>query len=305
MKHLKANLLIFLISLAVIQLNLYVSETFASDTATTKIELKAWADKLKVGLDEDLVFTVQAIWKGELNRFNIQPIRPPECQNLEILGSSSVNETKIIQGKSKTFKTFNFILKPTQQGQGEIKSVEFGYFDPLTQDTSWLSTQPVVVQIGPPVKKGSGNEVIYLVLILLVFFTSLTYFIIRKRERETKQEQPKKEEKVEMSLEEKTLEKLSSLESILDSQKTEKFFSEIYSLLIAYLERRYHIITSGKTTPEIMNSLSGFSIEEKQLKLVESILKRCDLVKFAKETVKTEEGEKVLEDFKSILEQSE
>ncbi|MGB2697882.1 MAG: BatD family protein [Candidatus Zixiibacteriota bacterium] len=298
------NLQILRVSLAIIMI-LFVSEAFAADTTTSKIELKSWADKLELGSDQNLIFSVQAVWMGELDRFNIQPIRPPECQNLEILGSSSVNETKIIEGKSKTFKTFSFILKPTQQGQGEIGNVEFGYVDPLTQDTSWLSTQPLVVQIGPPVKKGSGDGVIYLVLILLIFFTTLTYFVIRKREKETKEEQTKTEEKTEKTLEQKVSEKLHSLEPILNSERTEEFFSEVYKLLTGYLEKRYHIMTSGKTTPEIMKSLSGFSIEEKQLKRVESILKRCDLVKFARETVKIEEGEKVMENFKRILEQSE
>jgi hypothetical protein len=300
-REFKINHRILLVSLTL--LIICVCEILAVDTTTSKIELKSWADKLELGSDEELIFTVQATWEGELDRFDVQPIRPPECQNLEILGSSSVNETKIIEGKSKTFKTFSFILKPTQQGQGEIGNVKFGYVDPLTQDTNWLSTQPLVVQIGPPVKKGDG--VIYLVLILLIFFTTLTYFVIRKRERESKREEPKIEEKVEISLEKETLDKLSFLEPLLAKQKMEDFFSETYRLLTGYLEKKYQILTSGKTTPEIMNSLSGLGIEEKRIKLLESILKRCDLVKFAKESVKTEDGEKVLENFKSILEQSE
>ena len=305
MRKIKSNIWISLIIISIILVNLHISETLTKDTTSTKIELKAWADKLEMGFDEQLIFTVQAVWMGELNRFNVLPIKPPECKLFEILGSSSINETKIIQGKSKTFKTFNFILKPSKQGQGEIGSVEFGYVDPMIQDTSWLFSQPVVIQIGPPVKKESGDAVIYLVLILLIFFTSLTYFVIRKREKESKGEKPKTEEKVEISLEEKTLEKLTSLESLLDKQKAEEFFSKVHRLLTGYLEEKHHIITSGKTTQEIMNSLFNIGIEEKNIKHLESILKRCDLVKFAKESVKIEEGEEVLENFKSILEQSQ
>ena len=305
MKKIKSNIWIPLIIIIIISMNPHFSETLAEDTTSTKIELKSWADKLEMGADEQLIFTVQAVWMGELDRFNVLPIRPPECKLFEILGSSSINETKIIQGKSKTFKTFNFILEPNKQGQGEIGNVEFGYVDPMIQDTSWLSTQPLAVQIGPPVKKGSNDAVIYLVLILLIFFTTLTYFVIRKREKESKAEEPKTEEPVEISLEEKMMVKLSSLESFLDKQKVEEFFSKIQSLLTGYLEEKYHIITTGKTTPEIMNSLSSSGIEEKRLGLLEEILKICDLVKFAKEPVKIEEGEKVLENFKSILEQSQ
>jgi hypothetical protein len=305
MRKIKSNIWISLLIIIIISMNPHFSETSAKDTTSTKIELKSWADKLEMGADEKLIFTVQAVWMGELDRFNVLPIKPPECKLFDILGSSSINETKIIQGKSKTFKTFNFILKPIQQGQGEIGRVEFGYIDPMIQDTTWLSTQPLAVQIGPPVKKESGDAVIYLVLILLIFFTTLTYFVIRKREKESKGEKPKIEEKVEISLEKKTLEKLSYLESLLAKHKVEEFFSKVHRLLTGYLEEKYHITTTGKTNPEIMNSLSSLGIEEKRLGLLEEILKICDLVKFAKESVRTEDGEKVFENFKSILEQSQ
>jgi hypothetical protein len=294
---------ILLILLGIIFLNPSLSETFAFDTSSSKIELKAWADRLEIGSDEELVFTVQAIWEGELDRFQIQPIRPPECKLLEILGSSSVNETKVIEGKSKTFKTFNFILKPAQQGEGEVGSVEFGYIDPITQDTSIMSTQPILVQIGPPIKKESGYGVIYLVLVLVIFFTTLTYLVIRKREKESKEEDIKTEEKVEKPLEEEISAQLSSLEPLLINEEMEEFFSKVQRLTAEYLERKYHILTSGKTTPEIIKSLSNLSIEGEKTKLLESILKRCDLVKFAKEKVKKEDAEEVMHNFKTILEQ--
>lgn len=304
MQKTRLNLKIFLISWVIISMNLSFSQVLPSDTASSKIELKAWADKLKMGFDEDLIFTVQAVWDGELDRFKTAPIRPPECKLLEILGSSSVNETKIIEGKSKTFKTFNFILKPNKQGHGEIGAVTFGYIEPITQDTSWLSTQSIAIEIGPPLRKGGGDAVIYLVLFLVIFFTSMTYFVIRKREKKSKKEEIKTEQEVEKSLEEETLEKLFSLESLLSSERVEEFFSEAYRLITKYLESKYHIITSGKTSSEIMVSLSRLNIQEKRLELLESILKRCDLVKFAREKVERDDGEKVLENFKIILEQS-
>ena len=295
---------ITLIGLFMFLLNFPMSEAFPTDPASSKIELKAWADKLKLGSDEDLIFTVQAMWDGELDRFKIEPIRPPECKLLEILGSSSVNETKIMEGKSKTFKTFSFILKPTQQGQGQIGALEFSYVDPVTQDTSWLSTQRIAIQIGPPIKKEKGDAVIYLVLILVIFFSSFTYFVIRKREKESRKEEIEIKEEVEMSLEEKTSERLSFLEPLLGSEKMEEFFSEVYRLITQYLEEKHHIITSGKTSRELMASLSNLNIDEKRTELLESILKSCDLVKYAKERVRKEDGEEILENLKTILEQS-
>lgn len=300
----RPGLKIFLISLGVILLSSSFSQVFSRDTSSSKIELKAWTDKLQIGSDEGLVFTVQATWEGELDRFEIEPIRPPECKLFEISGSSSVNETKIIQEKSKTFKTFSFVLRPTQQGQGQVGSVEFTYVDPMSQDTSRLYTQPIVIQVGPPVKKEGGDAVIYLVLILVIFFTTLTYLVMRKREKEARKQKIKTEEKVRMSLKDETSEKFSSLQTLVEGGETEEFFSRVYGTLTRHLEEKYHIVTAGKTTAGIMSSLSGLSIEEERIKLLESVLKRCDLVKFAKEKIEKDDKEGVLEDLKTILEQS-
>jgi hypothetical protein len=300
----RSGLKIFVVSLGVILLSLSFSQVLSRDTSSSKIELKAWTDKLQIGSDEDLVFTVQAIWEGELDRFEIEPIRPPECKLLEISGSSSVNETKIVQGKSKTFKTFSFVLRPTQQGRGQVASVEFTYVDPITQDTSRLYTQPIVIQVGPPVKKEGGDAVIYLVLILVIFFTTLTYLVMRKREREAKEQKIKKEEDVRMSPKDETSEKLSSLQALLEGGETEEFFSRVHRMLTRHLEEKYHIVTTGKTTAGIMSSLSHLSIEEESIKLLESVLKRCDLVKFAKEKIEKDDKKTALEELKTILEQS-
>ena len=304
MNRLKSKLHVFLLILGIVLAGSIAADALFSDRASSSIELSAWADRLEIGSDQDLVFTIQAVWEGELDRFEIAPVRPPECKLLEISGSSSVNETKMIEGKTKTFKTFNFFLKPVEQGQGEVGSVEFIYLDPVIHDTSSLFTQSIVVQIGPPVKKEDGDAVIYLVLILLVLFSSLTYLVIRKREKETREQKIKTEEKVEMSLEQDTSEKLSELEPLLIGEEMEQFFAQIYRLITRYVQRKYHIITTGKTTSEIIASLSHLSIGEERIRLLETILKRCDVVKFAKGKMEKAEGQKVLEDFQTILEQS-
>jgi len=300
----RPDLKIFLITLGVTLLSSSLSQVFSRDTTSSKIELKAWTDKLQIGSDEDLIFTVQATWEGELDRFRVEPIRPPECKLFGISGSSSVNETKIVQGKSKTIKTFSFVLRPTQQGQSQVASVEFTYIDPTSQDTSRLYTQPIVIQVGPPVKKEGGDAVIYLVLILVIFFTTLTYLVMRKREREAKEQKIKGEEDVRMSLKDEASEKLSSLQPLLEGGETEEFFSRVHRMLTRHLEEKYHIMTTGKTTAGIMSSLSDLSIEEERIKLLESVLKKCDLVKFAKEKIEKDDKEAVLEELKTILEQS-
>ncbi|HEX7401589.1 MAG TPA: BatD family protein, partial [candidate division Zixibacteria bacterium] len=111
-------------------------------TLPVKIELKSSVDRSTVPLNQELNFTIQVSWEGEQSRFMITPVAPPQCENLEISGSSSLNESKMEEEKTKSLKTFQFVLKPLQTGTGRIGPVQVNYIDNVTQDSSSLSTQP-------------------------------------------------------------------------------------------------------------------------------------------------------------------
>ena len=81
-----AAVLIFLLSLPA---------TCQTDSVGARIELKSFVDKSEVPFNRQAVFTVEASWEGEQERFSITPVGLPECEILEILGSSSVNETRL------------------------------------------------------------------------------------------------------------------------------------------------------------------------------------------------------------------
>ncbi|MGB3092666.1 MAG: BatD family protein, partial [Candidatus Zixiibacteriota bacterium] len=161
-----------------------------SDSVGAKIELKSSVDRSEVPFNQRAVFTVEASWEGEQDRFSITPISLPECENFEILGSSSVNETKIEGGKTVSLKTFNFTLKPTQTGTGRIGSVRLSYADNVTQDSSTLSTQPISVEITPPVERRAPAP---RTILIFVVAAVLIYVIYSARRRTKRIEIDKKE----------------------------------------------------------------------------------------------------------------
>jgi len=271
----------------------------------TKIQLETWVDRPELPFNEKLILTVKASWDGEQNRFKITPITPPECENFEMLGSSSVNETKMVEGKTKSFKTFEFILKPTQTGTGRIGSVLFSYVDNVTGDSSSLSTQPIRVKINPPIEKKAPNFKIILIVAIALIFIYVVYSAKRKTKRIKITDQTKEEVKIaEKTLEEKTQETLSALFPLISEGKVGEFSSKVYKLITNYLEEKYHIFTTGKTTNDIIDSLSTLNLPEEQISLIKDTLSTCDLVKFAKEMVEKERCEEIFNKVKKFLEQN-
>jgi hypothetical protein len=284
---------------------LVLSEVEGSRTMETKIQLEASVDRPELPFNEKLTLNVQASWDGEQDRFKITPITPPECENFEILGSSSVNETKMVEGKPRSTKILQFILKPTQTGTGRIGSVLFSYVDNVTGDSSSLSTLPISVKINPPVEKKAPNYKILLSIAIAAILIYVIYSAKKKTKRIKIPDQAKNEVKIaEKTLEEKTLETLSALSPLISEGKTDEFSSKVYKLVINYLEEKYHIFATGKTTNDIIDSLSPLNLPEGQITLLKDIMSTCDLVKFAKEMVEKEKCEDIFNKVEKFLEQN-
>jgi hypothetical protein len=289
--------LIFILSLSV---NCQIDNNHA------KIELKSSVDRSQVPLNEKLTFTVQASWEGEQKRFSITPVVPPECENFEIFESSTLNESKIEEGKTRSLKTFRFILKPTQTGAGRIGSVQLSYIDNTTQDSSALLTQPINVKITPSVQeRGTNYKIILAIAIILIFI----YVIYSAKRRAKRIELPKEEgtEEVELkqeSLEEKTLKKLDDISERVQKDRLDDFPSDIYKLLTDYLEAKYQIVTSGKTTNNIISSLAHLDLLPEKISLLKGIFSTCDLVKFAGEKLEKGKCQDIISEVKKFLEQN-
>jgi hypothetical protein len=275
------------------------------DSLETKIKLETWVDRPELPFNEELTLSVSASWDGEQGRFRITPIAPPECENFEILGSSSVNETKMVEGEAKSTKTFEFILKPTQTGTGRIGSVLFSYVDNVTEDSSSLSTQPISVKINPPIEEKHPDYKIFLIIAIVLIFIYVIYSAKRKTKRIKIPEQTKEKVKIpEKTLEEMTLETLDGLSQLISEGKGDEFSSKVYRLMTSYLEEKYHIFTTGKTTNDIIDSLSPLSLPEEQIILIRDTLSACDLVKFAREGAEKERCDQIFDEVKKFLEQN-
>ncbi len=276
-----------------------------TSTLPAKIELKSSVDRSAVPLNQELTFTIKVSWEGEQSRFMITPVAPPQCENLEISGSSSLNESKAEDGKTKSLKTFQFVLKPLQTGSGRIGPVQINYIDNVTLDSSSLSTQPISVQITPSTKRNQSSYKIFLVIAIILILIYVIYSSRRKVRKIAVPEEKVSElaEQKPETLEEKVLKSLGQVSEKLQQGRSDDFSRDIYRLLTSYLEVKYHIVTSGKTTNDIISSLSNLDLSPEKVRQLKEILSTCDMIKFAKEGLEKERYEQIAEQVRKFLEQ--
>lgn len=285
---------------------LSLSSQCQTNYSPAKIELKSSVDRSNIPLNQNLTLTVQASWEGEQRRFSITPIIPPQCENLEIFASSSLNESKIEQGKIRSLKTFQFVLKPLETGTGRIGPVQVDYIDNLNQDSSSLTTQPIQVQITPATKK---NRPGYKIVLAIAIFLVLIYVVYSSRRKVKRIEIPEgkeieeTEQKVQ-TLEEKTIKGLDELPEQVQMGRSDNFSTDIYRLLTGYLESKYQIVTTGKTTDDIISSLSSLDLTSEKISLLREVLSTCDRAKFTGERWEKEKRDQILNMVRKFLEQN-
>lgn len=270
------------------------------DTIFSEIELNASVDRLEIPLNQKLTYTVELSWEGEQERYKVEMAKALPLENLETGGSVSINQKKLVEGKLKSFKTYKFFLKPLCEGEGKIDEVEFKYVDAQTNDTFSLFTQSVAVKIGPPVLKEEKNPLPYLIIILVLFFTIITFSVLKRGKKEKNKEGEDKKEK---TLEEKIKDDLKSLRDFLDKKEIDTFFQNLHSILTNYIELKFKIYVKGKTSNDIFNSLLNLDLDETKLALFKEILTRCDLYKYADFKFSKKDFEELLKLFEKILEQ--
>jgi hypothetical protein len=300
----KAKIIFSILGLVLI---LAYSDAFCqTDSIQSQIELKSSVDKSEVPFNRQLTFTVEASWEGEQERFSITPLIPPQCENLEIMGSSSVNQTRMENGKTMSVKIFRFALKPTQTGKGKIGAIQLSYIDNATQDSSSVSTQPIDVQITAPVSERGPKYKTILIFVVIVILIYVLYTARKRTKRieikPEKQEQIQKEE--EETPEQRALRQLGKISEQMNKGARDSFSSDIYKLLAGYLESRYQIVTAGKTTNDIIDSLAKVDILPEKIGLLKEILSACDLAKFAAERMENSRCEKMANQVKEFLEQN-
>ena len=288
----------------------FTQAIFAQDSSATavnsEVRITCQVDKKQVPLNRTLKLTVRVEWSGDINRYQIGELEDPILKNLQIISTSSADLHKVEGGTQKAARIYEFTLKPQTLGMAYIEQTMLTYIDVESGEGHTLKTNRIDVEViesvpEPGQKRGAIYRYPVIGLVVLIFGI-IAAIIGRKQKRKKKEQEiiPVK------SLEE---EFLDHLHKSLSVNRVQADISEGYYLLsrIArrYLKEKYKIDALELTTDEILKTLSDRDdVDEAMAKMIDEILRTCDLAKFSGSHGDISEFQRLYTLFESVLEKN-
>ena len=242
----------------------------------SEISLTGAVDKTDIAFEDSVTMTVEIKWLGDIDSYVFQILPLPDAENLKVTGTSSSISSKTVEGQGITVRTFKYVLRPTGHGTGTIDPVVLDYVALPDSATGQLSTQQFDILIAAPIPRGTETNLplfakilIFIAAIIIVII--IVYIIRRKKATDI---EPVK------TAEEEFLEGLESAKK--ESQNDRKqFFTRLHKLLITFMENKYNLNLSGKTTPLIIEEIVAVEMPELRKEKIGQWLTQADREKFA------------------------
>ncbi len=283
------------------------SQDSTNVTTPTEIRITSEVDRTQVPLNRTLKLTVRVEWTGDIDRYQISELEDPVINNLEIFSTSSADFRTSEGGVEKAARIYEFILKPKTLGMAYVDGALLSYVDLKTGEGHSLRTNRINVEVvesePEPGEKRGFFFWLFAVVIPIILGGVVGYFVKKKLEKRG-QEPPHVPVK---SLEEEYLEQIYETVSL---EKVKSNLSQGYYLLskIArrYLKQKYDLDALELTTDEILETLSKREdVDENIRKMIEEILRTCDVAKFAGSEGDLNEYQRIYTLFESILEKNQ
>jgi BatD DUF11 like domain len=241
-----------------------------------ELSLTAALDKTDIPFESSVNLNMEIRWQGGIGRYGFEILPLPSTQNLTVLGSTSAVSSRTEAGQEITTRTFKYTFKPTKAGVGIIEPIVLNYVSMPDSTAGQLTSQRFQVIIAepipPPVK---SNKWKYLIsgMVLIVIMAAGIFFVLRwKRSR-----MPVAPIK---TPEESFLDELAVVKK--ESQSDRKiFFTRLYKLLNGYLERKYGLVTAGKSTSAVLNEMERIEFPAGERENISGWLTMADKEKYA------------------------
>ena len=269
-------------------------------------------DRTELKSNEPINLKVTISGKGNLELIDDLPLSfPPDFETYD--PKITNNLTKNATGISGS-RTFEYLIIPRNQGEFEIKPVEFSFFDPARQSYTTLSTprynikvnkgedepsgitysgvsQKNIQYIGSDIRHiktghiplyrinsffiASSSIIIWLMIPLLIFIAVIILRIKnKKRSGNLALVRNRKANKVAR----KNLQKAGEY---LQSNSTEAFFEEISRALWGYISNKFNIPLSDLSIESVNHRLSDKRISEESILKFTGVLENCEYARFA------------------------
>lgn len=261
---------------------------------------RAWVDSTSFLVGDPITVRVEIAHQGTL-RFT--PLVG------DTLGAFHILSRTPVRSSSSTTATAEFTVAVYDSGTAILPPLRFAYTVPPDSTQHIVATDPLIMtirlvdvdttkdikDIKPPLSIPITIAEISLILGTLVGLALLIFFVIQMRKRKRQPEErylppPKPAHVI-------ALEELAALrEKRLWQQGLIKaYYTEVSEIVRRYFENRFGFLSLEKTTDETLQDLQRFAVAQSVLPQTEVLLRRADLVKFAKYQPTIAENEAMLE----------
>lgn len=250
---------------------------------------RAWADSTTCVIGDPITVHVEITHQGKLH---VTPLVGDTLGAFHILSRSAVENT------SSTSSTATFTVAVFDSGTAILPPLQFAYTTPNDSTPKIVATNPLIFSVAlvavdtskdikdikPPLAIPLTVAEISLIVGTIVGVGLLVYalYLYRKRKREQKPEEvyvpPPKAAHI-LALEELALLKEKRL---WQQGLIKPYYSEVTEIVRRYFEHRFGFKALEETTDETMDDLRRFPVAHPVLEQTDRILRRADLVKFAK-----------------------
>jgi hypothetical protein len=268
----------------------------------SNIQLKVYLDQDAVPQNGEVVYHVELIWYGELDRYQISKIGDPVISNLRLRGSGSSNRYFIDEaGNQRSVKQVNYYFTPIEMGMAYIDGITIQYEDKVTAQNEMLSAHRLGVKIIEPLPdpdSGADLGLIIILVLVFLFIVVVIYFVGRYlKQRKLNAEA---EAAIPKTLEEKYLDLLDNIE--LSAENRNETLSSITKLLNSYFSEKY-ALPGSSSFDQVKEKLEKMNIAVDLQDKINNLYERDKLSKFAREQVAENELHLFFDTVEQLIEQ--
>ena len=296
-----------------------------------KLNVKYSVNELKV--DEPLDVTIEISGNGNLKQLQLPEIVYPS--DFEVFPSENKELIKITTKGVSGKKILQQLLIPRHHGDFTIPEIEFTYFDLSTKNYKTLKKPAKTIKVQKSdggnstissVRQNNQEEVVlinnnirhiesnsklslneqplfgtysyWLLLASPALVFSLLFLYVNYRKQNSNPELIARKKAG------KQLEKRFEVaEKVLNENKTDEFYQELYSAWLNYLSLKFKIPISNLNKESIINAFKESKVPENIIKKINQILEECESAKYA--PLSNEDSNKTLKESKSIINEIE
>jgi hypothetical protein len=262
---------------------------------------RAWSDSTSFVIGDPITVHVEITHRGAL-RFT--PLVGDTAGVFHILSRTPVRSS------SATTASADFIVAAYDSGTAILPPLQFAYTVPPDSAQHIVATNPLVFtirlvdvdttkdikDIKPPLSIPWTVAEISLIIGTLVGAALLVYSFLQYRKRKKRRQPEERYVPPPKPAHVIAFEQLALLKEkrLWQQGLIKPFYTEVSEIVRRYFENRFGFLSLEKTTDETLHDLQRFSVAHSVLPQTETLLRRADLVKFAKYQPTIAENEEML-----------